>query len=177
MTHLHYRTRRPGELTSPVLRPRVTAPYDLTTIQVWKENARDCLSHRRLKDTASFLQFLCTGQSKCVALHFEKIKLYWEPGTALFFSFTRSSNLENRQELPPPVPIHTHTNTWTHKRRTEAILLLIFKHFNEKSWRPAAAWLAFLNKEAFPWAGRREDAECFTDERWGILKTILNNPD
>lgn len=86
MTHLHYWTRRPGELTSPVLRPRVTASSDLTTIQVWEESARDCLSCRSLKVTASFPHFLSTGRSKYVALHL-KTKLFREAGTAQLLSF------------------------------------------------------------------------------------------
>lgn len=85
MTHLHYWTRWPGELTSPVLRPRVTASSDLTTILVWEQSARDCLSCRSLKVTASSPHFLSTGRSKYVALHL-KTKLFREPGTAQLLS-------------------------------------------------------------------------------------------
>lgn len=80
MTHLSYWTLAPGELTSPVLRPRVTARSDRTLIQVRECRRLSVISE--LKDTASFPHFLSTGQSKYVALHFVKPKvvrpqLFW----------------------------------------------------------------------------------------------------
>lgn len=57
-------------MTSPVLRPRVTARGDLTPVQVREEKCRRMSVMSVLKDSTSFPHFLSTGQSKYVASHF-----------------------------------------------------------------------------------------------------------
>lgn len=54
------------------------------------------------------------------------------------------------------------------------VRLLMLEYFNLKACKSCSC---LLERGGVPKAARREAHECLSDERWGILKTILNYSD
>lgn len=106
MTHLSYWTLPPGDLTSPVLTPRVTAPGDLTLIQVREEKyTRRIVCH--------FLMFW--SQVKVNMWHYTVEMIQGISVCASTFTPAREVYcVLERQELVVRGHMHMHTRTNTY---------------------------------------------------------------